>query len=181
MNKHPEQTELTRKAILDAFWLLAKENGIGEVSASSVMKKAGYNRGTFYVYFTDIPDVIHQTEEGIINEYTSMLSEYASDGIPKDLSSVISVMIQKMNDFGDRLFILLGNGGDPNFLPMVRNTFIEHLPLPFPNKGYVISYITSALVGVLIYWYETGKKDSLETVIEVTHKLITKGIPELMA
>ena len=93
-----------------------------------------------------------------------MLSEYASDGIPKDLSSVISVMIQKMNDFWDRLFILLGNGGDPNFLPMVRNTFIEHLPLPFPNKGYVISYITSALVGVLIYWYETGKKDSLETV-----------------
>lgn len=179
MNKHPEQTELTRKTILDAFWFLAKEKGIGDVSVSAVMKKAGYNRGTFYVYFTDIPDVIRQTEDGIISAYTSMLSEYASSGIPQDLSSVISVMIQRMNDFGDRLFILLGKGGDPNFLPKVRNTFIELLPLPVQNKEYVISYITSALVGVLIYWYETGKKDSLETVIEVTHRLITGSLPNM--
>lgn len=176
MKKQPEQTEQTKRNITDAFWLLAKDEGISGVSVSSVMKKAGYNRGTFYVYFTDIPDLVEQTEQELLDEFSDRIKSINITDIAFQLDAAIAEMIHKVNTLGDRVYILLGKGGDPNFLSKARKKMIEMFPLPIPDKEYVIAFVTSALVGTMTYWYESGKTTPLEQVIGVTHRLITQGI-----
>ena len=178
MRKQPEVTEQTKRNIMDAFWQLAQESSISAVNVSAVMKRAGYNRGTFYVYFTDIPDLIAQTEQEMLTEFRGVLTEVFENGLAQDIPSITSIMLRKMSRFGDRMFILLGKGGDPNFVSMVRNEAIRSFPLPVENKEYIISFVLSALVGVLTYWYENGKKEDLKDVIRVTYSLVSNALPK---
>lgn len=53
MNKQPEITEQTRKNIVMAFCRLYEEKPIEKISVKDVIALAGYNRSTFYEYFTD--------------------------------------------------------------------------------------------------------------------------------
>ena len=56
MKKQPQQTAQTRKKLMDSFWKLYCDDGIDRVTVGAVAKDAGYNRGTFYEYFTDVYD-----------------------------------------------------------------------------------------------------------------------------
>ena len=176
MKKHPEQTEQTKKNITDAFWQLAKDDGINAVSVSAVMKRAGYNRGTFYVYFTDIPDLVMQTEQDLLADFSDMTDEMREKGLPSDISGIIELMMRKIDALGDRIYILLGKGGDPNFVSMVRKEMIERFPIPHPDKEYIVTFVTSALVGMLTHWYESGKAEPIDKVISVTHGILSKGL-----
>lgn len=40
--------------MIDAFWNLAAEQSLDKVTVSAIAKRAGVNRGTFYVYFSDV-------------------------------------------------------------------------------------------------------------------------------
>ena len=72
MNQQPEKAELTKRAFIDAFWLLAKKQGLFRVTVSQVAKKAGYHRGTFYVYFDDINDLIISAENEVDTRKTTV-------------------------------------------------------------------------------------------------------------
>jgi AcrR family transcriptional regulator len=57
---------MTKQNLIDAFWALYCEKRIEKITVKEITQKAGYNRGTFYEYFTDIYDVLNQIEESLI-------------------------------------------------------------------------------------------------------------------
>ena len=57
MNKQPKVTEQTKKNIVQAFWKLFKEKSIEQITVKEISAIAGYNRSTFYVYFTSVRDI----------------------------------------------------------------------------------------------------------------------------
>ena len=68
MKKQPQQTAQTRKKLMDSFWKLYCDDGIDRVTVGAVAKDAGYNRGTFYEYFTDVYDLLDQLEDELLGE-----------------------------------------------------------------------------------------------------------------
>ena len=63
MAKRPHITETTRKNLIDAFWKLYQTKPIERISVREITDIAGYNRGTFYLYFKDVHDVLEQIED----------------------------------------------------------------------------------------------------------------------
>ena len=58
MNKKQEMAEQTRMNLQEAFWNLYKEKPIEKITIKEVTNLAGYNRGTFYLYYKDIYDML---------------------------------------------------------------------------------------------------------------------------
>lgn len=54
VNKQPEVTELTKTKLRRAFWSLYEHEPIEKISIKQITDIAGYNRGTFYLYFKDV-------------------------------------------------------------------------------------------------------------------------------
>ena len=79
MKKQPQQTAQTRKKLMDSFWKLYCDDGIDRVTVGAVAKDAGYNRGTFYEYFTDVYDLLDQLEDELL-EYQRSLARVAFAG-----------------------------------------------------------------------------------------------------
>ena len=56
--KQPEITMMTKQIIKDSFWELYKEKKIENITVKDITQKAGFNRSTFYAYFTDVYDIL---------------------------------------------------------------------------------------------------------------------------
>ena len=68
MTKKNIAREETRQALIEAFWKLLKDKSADKMTVSEIARVAGYNRSTFYEYFFDVPDVLQQVEDGILQE-----------------------------------------------------------------------------------------------------------------
>lgn len=66
MKKQSEVTAQTKQNLVGAFWSLYCEKRIEKITVKEITLKAGYNRGTFYEYFTDVYDVLEQIEKSLI-------------------------------------------------------------------------------------------------------------------
>ena len=60
--------EETKQALIQAFWKLYREKRIEKITVGEIAAVAGYNRSTFYEYFYDVPDVLQQIEDCILDE-----------------------------------------------------------------------------------------------------------------
>ena len=182
MKKQPEQTARTRQTLIDAFWALSKENGLGKTTISAITKKAGYNRGTFYVYFKDLDDLLQQAEDEILCVFREQMQAALANGITTDLPNASAKVIEMLCHYDDKLFLLLGKNGDANFLSKFRAEAAQlfqlaiHTPQPHPYQEYIVAYVTAAFTGLLTYWYDTGRKISMEELSIISRSLATKGL-----
>ena len=70
--------EETKHALIQAFWKLYREKRIEKITVGEIAAAAGYNRSTFYEYFYDVPDVLQQIEDGILDSANTATSPSSS-------------------------------------------------------------------------------------------------------
>ena len=115
MNRRPKQTEATKKRILDAFIEAAHEKGVQRVTVRDVTNIAEINRSTFYQYYIDIKDLIEQYENTLLEQVLSSFEAFSQNktfDVEKDLFKMALHIFQH---FGDEVYFLLGDQGDPAF------------------------------------------------------------------
>ena len=182
MKKQPEKTARTRQNMIDAFWELAAKQGLDKVTISAITKKSNLNRGTFYVYFTDIEDLLEQAEDDMISDLQKQMEASISEGGFDDFAVASQKMIDVFTRYNEKFFLLIGKNGDPRFIARIREIAAVVFRKAFgilndiPYQDYVIVYATSAFTGLLTYWHDTGRKISIIELAAIVHAMISKGV-----
>ena len=81
MGKRLEKTEQTKAYLEEAFWRLYEEKPIERISIQEIVDTAGdsgYNRGTFYLHFKDIYDLLETIESRLLEDMTNCVQEAMS-------------------------------------------------------------------------------------------------------
>jgi AcrR family transcriptional regulator len=182
MKKQPQHTAKTKQNLINAFWELAQLQGMGKVTITAITKNAGLNRSTFYEYFTDMADLIHQAENDIMDDLrermTRILDKYKSN----DVSFVLQHIVDVFALYEDKLLLLISKNGDPNFMNAMKaktTTFFREYFKTTENNmlsEFVTVYVISALTGLFTYWHESGRKISILEFAQIVHSLIAKGM-----
>lgn len=187
MNKQPEVTTATKQKLIDAFWSLYEVKRIEKISIREITDRAGYNRGTFYVYFKDVYDLLEQLELSIIPHKEDF--EHAISSLNQNSSQAFMAMIEICNKNAKYYNVLLGKHGDPNFYSeikqTIKNMFCNYLMrYELYNESieseYYIEYTVSAMIGIIIYWFQSNKRISLEQFTEIHSKILTTRLDELL-
>ena len=113
MGKRRTQTEQTRENLKTAFWELYRQKPLEQITVREVTDLAGYNRGTFYVYFKDVYDVLEQTEREIMQVFSG---EDAFAFNPQDrehFAETIRFFIRFIEEHSGYLMLLAGERGIP--------------------------------------------------------------------
>lgn len=168
MAKRPHITETTRKNLMDAFWKLYQIKSVENISIREITDIAGYNRGTFYLYFKDIYDVLDNIEKDVLLVMDSEIEKHrkilGSRETEPDISEITSAAIEICKACDFRPLILLSDRGDPRFEETVKKKMHETL---FENidrsvdaddctKEYIVHFFISGVIGVLKKWYNDG-------------------------
>jgi len=175
----------TKERIKEAFFDLYQEKKIERISIKEITEKARLNRGTFYVYYKDIYDLLEKAEDDLMDELIGKLKGVVAKVIrDEDIQAFLPPpeFYQKNKKF---LRSLLGPNGDPRFVhkmkAFVKNTLLELLKkenIPVvENMDYILEYITSAQLGIISYWMVEKDMDIPVSEIGAMIKEITNHGP----
>ena len=157
MNKQPEITEQTRKNLIAACFDLIKEQG--KATVNEITKAAGFNRCTFYRYFTDTRQLLDSVEDEICENIGNAIRQAATNSAEEAMDAFATVY----TTYGSYISVLLGEHGDPVFRTKMRKiaepAIIKRFQISAENEAEAAlktEYIISAALGTIIRWYELG-------------------------
>ncbi len=129
-NKQPEVTEQTKTKLRRAFWSLYEHEPIEKISIKQITDIAGYNRGTFYLYFKDVYDLREDIERKVLDVIGELAESILASGREPDLTSMIDSLAPALQTYGRYLRVLLSDNGDPLF-----KTRFKELTWPFVKQN----------------------------------------------
>jgi AcrR family transcriptional regulator len=182
MKKQPELTARTRENLTEAFWQIYCKKRIEKITVKEITAKAGYNRGTFYEYFTDVYDVLEQIENSLLPGPQDLpplsLTNISATPLPID-------MFIRMYEQNRKYFIVLfGDNGDSSFQSKIKNNMKAMVKTILIARGIVddyeldftLEYMLSAMIGVLSYWFRLNVTPPNDRLLELMYDLMNQGV-----
>jgi len=181
----------TKEAILKALISLIEEKGFEAVSVSDITSRANINRGTFYLHYQDKYDLLEKTESEIIQDFKQIVLHTNNLTISDiknttDILPLVITFFEYLKDHAALLHAILGIKGDISFQTQMKKTIennlfkigfflgikVENLLVP---REYLISYISSAHLGVIQTWLVNGCRETPQEMASILSRLSLQG------
>ncbi|NQX60856.1 TetR/AcrR family transcriptional regulator [Paenibacillus qinlingensis] len=177
MKKQPQITEKTRQKFVEVFCELYSQKPIEKISIQEIANESGFNRSTFYQYFTDIYELLDAVENDLIND---MKKELAM----KELSMhTIQDTFYCMDDREHLLALnaLLGDYGSTRFLKRLKKEItLDQLELNVPKNHsltpYFIEFYLTTSLSLFRLWLQRKQDLSSEEFSKLVENLYARGI-----
>jgi AcrR family transcriptional regulator len=171
---------------MEAFWQIYCNKRIEKITVKEITAKAGYNRTTFYEYFTGVYDVLEQIENSVLPSHQGLMSHNA------DNISATSLPIDALTKIYEKnkkyYVVLFGANGDPSFQTKfkyyIKTILLKHLDEEGIAKNFEIDfaleYTLSGMIGVLTYWFSLDTPPPSNKLFELMSELIHKGLMRIL-
>ena len=169
----------TRRRLHEALISLILEKGYDQVTVQDILDRADVGRSTFYAHFlnkVDLlmgnlrADVFRIAPEDAPAEIPSVawMFEHAGENIPlyRALSGTEAMT---------HIYRNLIDGLQRNWQELLEKIQAEHSGLSFPIDA-TASYLSHALLGLLVWWLENGRPHSPEEMDRVFRGMARKGL-----
>ncbi|MFC4099607.1 TetR/AcrR family transcriptional regulator [Paenibacillus xanthanilyticus] len=189
IDRRKERTkQLLHKALLE----LIEERGLEGITVSDLTQRAEINRGTFYLHYKDVPDMLDQSkmaflqglrEQVITLDVNGLIRKAAVDETDQSLVDLFAYIA----DHADLFRLLLGPGGDSFFgdqvVQLLKENFydkllplwrVEEARLNIPYD-FLIAYVSAANLGFLQHWLETGMQQTPEQFAQMIVRVVRTG------
>ncbi|MCD8317300.1 MAG: TetR/AcrR family transcriptional regulator [Eggerthellaceae bacterium] len=183
MKTQSERRAATRKKITDEFWKMYDKKGLKGITVGALTHNANLNRGTFYEYFSDLDDLLNQVENDLIRDFMGRAKvELQKEGFPNTIPELTRRTLPLFLPNNKRLYMLLGENGDPRFFTKLKNLLMTLAKKMFKiddtekHKTYAVSYMIHAMLGILSEWYSNDCDISPEEFLGMAQTLVLSGL-----
>ena len=177
--KEMSRTQIqTRENFLNAFEKVRTEKPLHTISIRDITDAAGYNRSSFYLYFSDIYALSEAAEDRLISELAADAGRMFAgsvDNAPgifmQRLAESALPRLDRINLFADQASFL------SKFLALIRPVFsrVSGIPEEAPDFDFIISLILSTMLHNMRY-YSEHEDVSFSHLTDLTHELIAPGL-----
>ena len=178
MKKQPEITALTRQTIIDTYFSL-RQNG-EKLSVGAICERAGYNRCTFYRYFSDTVQLLSDVEDEICNAFQTAIKTH---NLTSTSFEIIKSFTEVYQQYGDYISVLLGRHGDPRFIDQMKSIIypIAFLSIGNSTEHDIASqlkteFLLSGVLATITKWYELKQPISAEQLGKIIKEILQHGI-----
>lgn len=170
-------TETTKRKILDAFWILFRQQSIEKITIDALSKQAGIHRSSFYRYFLDIYQVLEVFQEELL---THIKTEVESIQATTDITlpaytEKISVLMVSSADKIYRLLNCRHSDFEQSFVNVLRPNVEKYFPQN-EHLEYISSFIISSMLFNFNFWYEHREQYEFREVTELGKNIVLHGI-----
>lgn len=175
----------TRQQLRRCLSILLKEKKIQDISVRELTEMADLNRGTFYLHYKDVFDLLEKIELELLEELNMALAKHQKDELREKPSRLFIDVFQCVQNNADMVQILLGENGDLNFSNRVRSVVrekcLEDWMATFHDKKSTLfdayySFIVSGCIGLVMYWLQNDLRESPQEMAEIAEQIIRNGM-----
>ena len=178
----------TKALLIRSLSALMKQKNIKDITVKELCEYADINRGTFYLNYKDIYDMLDSIEQELSDKFLQIFQKYNSE-TNEDFPYPLFLEIFKLVDDNAELFrVLIGPNGDISFIMKIFKLYNIHClqsefnklsPQFSMNQVYYSNFILYGCVGLIEQWLSRDTKESPEKMAELITKLVSTGVLSL--
>ncbi|GKU24445.1 TetR/AcrR family transcriptional regulator [Clostridium folliculivorans] len=180
MKKKTGQTEMTQRNFQDAFWLLYEKNSIDKITVKDICSLAGYDRSTFYRYYADVYDILHELENQILDEVDEFVVHLVEQANNFDASQALQAILGTFARLNKYIIVLLGPHGDTEFIrkivenlkPIWIKYFFRTNQYTAAEVDFLMEYYISGLISMYQKWFCDNNGVSIERIIQLSYQTL---------
>lgn len=178
MKKYSDKKLNTKNNIKEAFWEIYRKKELSKITVSEVIEKAGYNRSTFYVYYSDVYAILEEIENSVFKVFLQFNPTKNLDDITTEITGVYRTE-------GEYLGVLISEHGDPQFTRKLINYLLPNvrkdLNIDLDDKAfnYVFEYHVSGLMSTMSLWIRNGRDIAPERIIKLVRGIGQRAYIEI--
>ena len=182
--KEDRRVRRTKKLLTQALTQLLQEKQINEITVKELTDLADMNRGTFYLYYKDMFDMLEKIEDGLFEALDAIISLHEHDDVSQQTKPILLDLFRFIEDNQEMCRVLLSPHGDMNFLHRLNEVVREKCLKAWPNirkeKGeadfdYHYSFVVFGCAGIIRAWVNRNCSESAEKMAEMAYGMILRG------
>ena len=182
--KEDRRVRRTKKLLSQGLIELMQQKQVKDITVRELADLVDVNRGTFYLYYRDIFDMLERLEEELFEQLNAVILAHKGEPILTHARPMLKDLFRIVAENKEICSVLLSDNGDIKFLQKLSDVIQEKLRMDWLN-GYVENetefeyrYAFGALgfIGLLRTWLHQDCVESADDMAAFADSLIRQGI-----
>ena len=182
--KEDRRVRRTKKLLTQSLTRLMQEKQVKEITVRELTDLADMNRGTFYLYYKDIFDMLRKTEDELFEGLQSIIDLHENEPVTQRTRSVLLDLFRFTEENQEIVRVLLSPHGDMIFLhrlfEVIRERCLRVLPdlAAVRNEAdfdYHYSFMVFGIAGLIRSWVNNGCKEPAARMADMADAMIRQG------
>ncbi|MBQ8160395.1 MAG: TetR family transcriptional regulator C-terminal domain-containing protein [Clostridia bacterium] len=182
--KEDRRVRRTKKLLTQALTQLLQEKQINEITVKELTDLADMNRGTFYLYYRDMFDMLEKVEDGLFGALDEIISVHGNNDVMTEAKMILVDLFRFIGDNREMCRVLLSPHGDMNFLHRLNEVLREKCLMAWHEHrqekdeaefDYHYSFIVFGCAGLIRAWVNRDCQESPETMAKLAFDMVLRG------
>ncbi len=175
----------TRNMLRKGLSQLLREKPAKDITVRELSTLVDINRGTFYLHYRDIYDMVEQIENEMFEEFQRIIDTHKSSRLMREPLPTLLDVFRYLADNADMCAVLLGKHGDAAFVERLKSLIRDKCAAEWKksavvdNEAFVeyriVFYITGC-VGIFERWLNSGMKETPEDMARLADVIMRHSI-----
>ena len=126
VKREDRRVRRTKKLLTQALTKLLQEKQAKDITVKELTELADMNRGTFYLYYKDVYDMLEKLEDSMFSALDEILDSERSRGTPNSGRAILVDLFRFVEENQEMCRLLLSPHGDMKFLHRVNQIMWEN-------------------------------------------------------
>ena len=153
----------TRRQLRECLISLLKEKKVQDITVRELTDMADLNRGTFYLHYKDVFDLLEKTEAELQDEFNQLVLKHDAVDLKQRPAVIFNEIYSLVYENADLIEILLGENGDLNFVNRLKKLIRENVSRTGWRYSAPAIRLSLTLSFPILHraawgWYSTGSR-----------------------
>ena len=185
INDNDIRVKRTKRLIRQGLSELSKTKSLSKISVKELTDLVEINRGTFYLHYKDISDLVDSIETELYNEFSAFMNSLTPQIVLENAPDLLEEYASFAYENKDVLTMLMGAHGDAEFVFKLTSLLDEKIydlcKAYYPNMNHALFDMASeygkfGAVGILNCWFTKHPEWTSRQVAEMWLTLMTRGL-----
>ena len=182
--KEDRRVRRTKKMLTQALTKLMNQKQLNEITVKELAELADMNRGTFYLYYKDIYDMLAKIENSMFTALYEIMNQHEQAGALTDLRDMLRKVFEFISENREMCGVLLSENGDMSFLHRLNDLLRErcraiwnarNIPDKDAEYDYYYSFAVFGCAGLIRAWLLNNCAEPPEYMAALSDKMLTRG------
>ena len=185
LKKEDRRVRRTKKLLTQALTELLQKKQVNEITVKELTDLADMNRGTFYMYYRDIFDMLEKFEDVLLQKLDVIAQTHAHGDPTQQVKPILLDLFRFIEENQEMCRVLLSPNGDMNFLHRLYEAIRERsLEIWKDQMGnleeeefdYRYSFVIFGCAGMIRAWVNRSCQETDMQMAELADRMIRRGI-----
>ncbi len=185
MKLEDRRVRRTKQLIKQSLIQLMQEKSFKEITVKDITERADLNRGTFYLHYVDIYDLLNSIESEILATIEKILLTYNESSAPLSCFELLQEVFSYIEINRELFEALLNSEVEEAFLTklqsLIRTLGLDLMQVVYkdtslPHYSYFLSFVLNGVLGVTEQWFKNGMDLSSTEMATMIDHFIIDGI-----